>query len=126
MAGTALIFVYGSLLKGEANHHLLRRAEYLGSGKTTHSYRLIDLGSYPALVAEGATAVTGEVYRVSTSLLATLDVFEEHPEVYIRTAIRLEEGREAWTYLLRGAAPRDLPAVESGDWRAYRMQRDGA
>ena len=123
MTGYVVIFVYGSLLKGEPNHRLLLSAEYLGPGRTPPSYRLMDLGPYPGLLPGGATAVAGEVYRGQESLIGTLDALEEHPDVYIRTAIRLEDGREAWTYLLRRAAPRNRPEIQSGAWRAYRMQR---
>jgi len=126
MTGLVAVFVYGSLRKGEANHHLLSSAEYVGPGRSPPIYRLIDLGPYPGLVAQGTTAVAGEVYRVPTRLLGTLDALEEHPDVYVRTAIRLEDGREVWTYLLRGDAARDRPAIHSGDWPAYRIQRDGA
>jgi gamma-glutamylaminecyclotransferase len=125
MTGFVAVFVYGSLLKGEANHHLLRGAEYLGPGRTPPAYRLLDLGAYPGLVADGTIAVAGEVYRVAASLLGTLDALEEHPTVYVRTAIRLEGGRDVWTYLLREDGPPDRPAVPAGDWRAYRKQRDG-
>ena len=113
------VFVYGSLLRGEPNHGLLKEATWIGPARTVPAYRLVDLGPYPGLLAEGSTAVAGEVYRVPEPLLAALDALEEHPEVYVRTPVRLDSGREALTYLLRARLAAGRPAVAGGDWRAH-------
>src|SRR5262245_3673759 len=57
-----IAFVYGTLMQGFPLHRLIEgRAEYLGQG--TVAARLIDLGAYPAAVADAHGAVVGEVYR---------------------------------------------------------------
>ncbi len=124
MADFVDVFVYGSLLQGEANHRLLAEAAYRGPGRTEPAYRLVDLGPYPGLVAGGRVAVAGEVYRAPRHLLAALDTLEDHPQVYVRTAIRLDDGREVLAYLLRPALAEARPEVLPGDWRGYRRQRD--
>lgn len=124
MADCNDVFVYGSLLQGEANHRLLAEAAYRGTGRTAPAYRLVDLGPYPGLIAGGRVAVKGEVYRVHPRTLAVLDALEDHPQVYVRTAIRLDDGREALAYLLRPALADARPEVLLGDWRGYRRQRD--
>ena len=49
------IFVYGTLLRGEANHHVLHESVPLGPARTEASFELVEFGAYTALV-EGAIA----------------------------------------------------------------------
>ena len=113
------VFVYGSLLRGESNHRLLRTARFLGPARTTPGYRLVDLGPYPGLLTGGHSAVQGEVYAVPPETMPALDRLEDHPEVYVRTKIRLDDGREVLTYLLREHLAEGKPEVAGGDWRAH-------
>lgn len=112
-----LVFVYGTLLAGERNHHLLDRSQLVASTKTRPVYTLHDLGLFPGLVAGGAHAVVGEVYEIDEPTLARLDRLEGHPDFYCRASISLDNGMEAEVYLLppRHAAPH--PIIVSGDWR---------
>jgi gamma-glutamylcyclotransferase (GGCT)/AIG2-like uncharacterized protein YtfP len=116
------VFVYGSLMRGEAHHERLAGARFLGAARTPPAYTLVSLGEYPALVAGGGTCVEGELYAVDADTLAALDRFEEHPDLYRRTAIALESGARAWAYLL--AAPRGgEPPIASGRWRERGVSR---
>ena len=60
------IFVYGSLKKGYALHHLLEDQRRLPDASTKPLYRLFDLGSYPGLIEwpEGLE-IFGEVYEIN-------------------------------------------------------------
>ena len=114
---TVLIFVYGTLLRGEANHPQLSEAAFVRSARTEARYELVDLGGYPALLEDGSTAVSGEIYDVNSALLARLDMFEEVPGLYERKPIALIGGHiEAYVM------PRDRAAgasqIADGDWRA--------
>jgi gamma-glutamylcyclotransferase (GGCT)/AIG2-like uncharacterized protein YtfP len=109
------VFVYGTLLDGEVNHGLLDGAELLGPHRTEPRFTLYRLGAYPGLVAGGATAVSGEVYRVSHAGMATLDRLEDYPRLYDRMLIPTRYGR-AWVYLFRGPV-RGRSVIGSGDWR---------
>jgi gamma-glutamylaminecyclotransferase len=114
------VFVYGTLLRGEDNHRFLRSASYLGSARTAPRFQLFDVGPFPALVDSGATAVVGELYEVDVETLAALDELEDHPDVYRRTEIPLDDGTVAHAYLLVRAPAEDLPVIASGDWRLRR------
>lgn len=118
-----LVFVYGTLLRGESNHGLLSRARFLGDGVTTPDYRLLDMGGFPALVQPGECAVHGEVYAVDDCSLALLDELEDHPSYYRRTTIRLADGREVQSYLLPAPLAFGNATIESGDWRDPSRQK---
>jgi len=116
---TALVFVYGTLLRGEANHGLLARARFVATGRTEAAFDLVDLGDYPALVEGGGTIVTGELYEVDAATLAALDRLEEHPDVYRCSPIRLLGDVLAHTYLLPAELAAGHPRIATGDWRRH-------
>jgi gamma-glutamylaminecyclotransferase len=113
-----LVFVYGTLLPGETWHAALTGARRVGPGRTLPAFELLDLGPFPGLVHGGATAVEGEVYAVDAVHLDALDALKGHPEFYRRTAIVLEDGRQAFAYLL--TPQRRLPSmrvITGGNWK---------
>src|SRR5215471_201591 len=59
-----IVFVYGTLKRGERNHRLLADQEFLGAAVTVPRYRVFDLGPYPGLVRDDATglAVRAELF----------------------------------------------------------------
>jgi gamma-glutamylaminecyclotransferase len=120
------LFVYGTLRRGEVNHHLLAQARFVAEARTEPSFELFDLGSFPAMSTGGETAVLGEVYAVDEATLARLDRLEGHPSFYQRTRIRLDDGREVQTYLMDRARMRGRVLIASGDWRAHHARERGA
>jgi len=87
-----LVFVYGTLKTGEANHHVISSGEghslCLGKGRTQTKFPLV-IGSrfnVPYLLdAPGkGHQIIGQVYRVDDPKLAQLDVLEGVPDHYQR------------------------------------------
>ncbi len=111
------VFVYGTLLVGEANHDLLGGAAFVSEGATPPDFELRDLGGYPALVQGGSVAVPGEVYEVDEEQLLELDRFEDHPRLYVRKGIVLADGRRVETYVMSAPQAAGAPVIESGSWR---------
>jgi len=109
------VFVYGTLMRREANHHYLRGAIYLGRAQTAPCYRLFSLGSYPVLCLHGRQRICGEVYRVSTAILRQLDRLEEYPHYYRPNKIPTDFG-PAWLYF-QAQPPAGAVAIASGNWR---------
>ncbi len=109
-----LVFVYGTLRRGEANHHLLRGAEFRGVHVTRPGYRMLHLGTYPGVVAGGSIAIEGEVYRVDRKGFAHLDRLEAYPKLYTRKLIPTPWGR-AWIYLYRGSRA-GRAVIPGGNW----------
>ncbi|EKF73884.1 hypothetical protein A11A3_11763 [Alcanivorax hongdengensis A-11-3] len=109
-----LVFVYGTLKRGERNHHFLKRGQYLGDWQTPPCFAFFDLGAYPGLYRPGNTAVQGELYRVSPAIMAQLDWLEEVPRVYRREWLVTPWGR-AVVYVLQ-RRPRRARTLEAGRW----------
>lgn len=112
-----LVFVYGTLCRGDYNHHHLAGAQYQGPGVTESEFELYDLGTYPGAV-RGTGQVIGEIYAVDREILERLDRLEGHPGFYRRELISTRYG-PAWFYLYRGAVE-NCARIESGDWRRWR------
>ena len=117
------VFVYGTLLDGEANHGLLNGAKRLGQAFTPAEFTMHDLGGYPAIVTGGVTAIRGEVCEIDDHALGRLDALEGHPHYYQRQHIRLQDGRSVFAYILPSTQARGFRVIPSGDWRR-RDERD--
>lgn len=126
-----LLFVYGTLRKGNSNPmalHLAHHAEYVTDG--WFQGRMYQVSYYPGVVASDYDShrVYGEVYRLEDSqlMLAVLDEYEEcttkhaTPTEYQRSQTRIQtlDGgvlEPVWIYLyqwsLQGKA-----LIESGDF----------
>lgn len=118
------VFVYGTLLRGEVNHHLLAGAQFLGPHRTLPCFALYLLGAYPGAVRGGHCALVGEIYGVDRAGLRRLDRLEDYPRLYDRRLLPSPYG-QAWIYLYRGAL-RDRPVIPGGDWRAFAADPDSA
>lgn len=115
-----LIFVYGTLRRGEPSHAELGPACYVGDALTAPCYELVDLGDYPALIEGGHDAVRGELYEVPDGWLGHLDWFEDVPDMYERKPVALpgEADGGALGYVMRREVAGTAPRIASGDWRA--------
>jgi gamma-glutamylcyclotransferase (GGCT)/AIG2-like uncharacterized protein YtfP len=115
--GMHMVYVYGTLRKGQSNHHFLDRSKFLGNAKTKLRYALY-VSELPFLSRIGAVShITGEVYTVDDATLKRLDRLEGHPDAYKReqAEVVLEDRTEftAWIYFCD--TPRgDL--IEPGDF----------
>ena len=112
-----LVFVYGTLQRGEVNHGYLGRARFLGTAKTRAEFELVDLGDYPAMLSGGATQIDGELYALGSLDVQTVDELEDHPEYFQRCTVHLEDGSEVFSYLLPGSQGQPYPRIPSGSWR---------
>lgn len=86
------ILVYGTLLKGEGNHHMLAGAELVGDAKLKGILYDMPYG-FPAVI-EGDGVVLGEVYNVPISKLRDLDRLEGYRESNKASSMYLREFAE--------------------------------
>ena len=120
------LFDYGSLLPGEPDHELLAGARRLGPASTPPEYYLVELSTFPALVAGGRVAVSGELYLVDAALLLAIDVKKEHPVLFQRRTITLADGELAEAYLMTLEQVRGRRRLASGNWRdRFSARRSG-
>ncbi|NLE85801.1 MAG: gamma-glutamylcyclotransferase [Myxococcales bacterium] len=117
LPGKHRLFVYGSLLSGEADHALLEGAEFVGPARTAAAYHLVDLRVYPALVEEGDTEVVGELYLVDSKTRMHTDVRKECPILFERRPVCLANGEEADAYLMSPRKVGGKRRIWNGDWK---------
>jgi gamma-glutamylcyclotransferase (GGCT)/AIG2-like uncharacterized protein YtfP len=118
-----LLFVYGTLMRGESNHDYLAQERTSSIVPATIRGTLYDFGEYPGLRLEGGGRVHGELVELATpaETLAVLDELEEEGHEFERTLVEVDadgERRVAWTYVY--ARETAGAAIASGDWRKRR------
>jgi gamma-glutamylcyclotransferase (GGCT)/AIG2-like uncharacterized protein YtfP len=83
------VFVYGTLMMGKGNHHLLKNAVFIDA-TVVKGYVLYDLGSFPGIIKNKDEKVKGELYKIDSSILKKLDHLEGEGSLYIRNISRAE------------------------------------
>lgn len=77
-----IIFVYGTLIRGNGNHaYFLGQSRFLGAG-TLKGYALYDLGSYPGIKQSKEDFVKGELFEVDEGTLARINRLEGEGSLY--------------------------------------------
>lgn len=114
-ASATRLFVYGTLMRGQAAASLMTDGVFVESAVTEPRFSLVDLGEYPALADYGDHAIHGEVYLVNSALLLRLDEYEG--DQYARRAINLRGSKPASAYIWRVANFSGMPLIGGGDWR---------
>ena len=95
-----LVFVYGTLKRGQRNAVFMRDAEFLGPHRTETRFWMYQFEDYPAVCEGGRHAIHGELYRVDDGLMQRLDDLEWYPHFYQRIEIATPHG-DAWMYVVR-------------------------
>lgn len=135
------VFVYGTLKRGQPNHHLMNmhelgRCRLIGGARTDVSFPLVITTRWNLpflLYAPGhGQRIEGEMYDVDDQMLAFMDQFEGHPEVYSRDKIQAHslgppetssatdsDGFDCWTYFLKGFPQALLCKETTGVYDAY-------
>lgn len=118
----ALIFIYGTFLRGERDHHLLKGAQLVAPlARTAPRYTLGSLGSFPAMLEGGRTSIAGEVYRMHEPVELAPDSFEGSSRFFVRKPIVLMYGpRDVEAFVWPSRETRGRLVIASGDWRARR------
>jgi len=109
-----ILFVYGTLKRGERNFRLLADQEFICEVTTAPRYRVADLGPYPGLIRDDANglAIHGELFAVSDCCLAELDDFEGVAGPFVREPIEVAGHELVWAYYLNTPMPE---GAKSGD-----------
>lgn len=112
------VFVYGTLMTGETNHHYLQNSTYLGKA-TIKCYDMYDVGWYPA-IKPGDNLIIGELYEVPIEEISSIDMLEAEGILYIKKCERITcaEGKTtfAFVYIYREDTS-DLEKIPA--WKEY-------
>jgi len=117
-----VLFVNGTLMRGQKLHANLDGAEFLGEFRTAPRYRLYSIADvHPGMfeVESGGVTVAGELYRMPPGVWARVEAGEP-PRLY-RGPVSLEDGRvvDGILYPRELAEARHRDISEFGDWRTY-------
>ena len=81
------VFTYGTLLRGERNHHYLSDEDFVCDAYIK-GFKMFDLGRYPG-IENGDGIVLGELYLVDDDTLKHLDYLEEVDVLYLRKITKI-------------------------------------
>ncbi len=61
--------------------------------------------------------VVGELYQVDAVVLTRLDVVKQHPALFRRQLVSLDDAREAYAYVMTDEQLRGRRRLPHGDWK---------
>lgn len=97
------VFVYGTLMRGEANEHYLEGSVCIGPA-TIECYDMYNVGWYPAIIS-GDGLIVGELYRVPLRDIPAIDMLEGEGSLYTKRCETVKVGRKttfALVYVYNG------------------------
>lgn len=85
------LFVYGSLMRGYNNHHLLRKSKFVSNAKTCSCFSMY-ADEYPFVLENIENVqIEGELYYIlDIDSLIDIDTLEGHPIDYIRKICKVQ------------------------------------
>ncbi len=96
----SLVFVYGTLKRGQRNHGFVQAGEFVGNHQTEAVFSMYEFDDYPAVTEFGKDSIGGELYRVNRAQFRKLDELEWYPRFYQRIKIETRFGL-AWMYVVK-------------------------
>ena len=96
-----VIFVYGTLMRGERAAHMLNQYEYLGDF-TLKDYGIYQVSYYPGIKEVPGACVLGEAYLVDDACIKAMDAYEDEGALYLRKMVQIvneKETRDAFVYV---------------------------
>lgn len=121
-----LIAVYGSLRKGMHNNYILGESKYIGNFNSEPSFSMYSVrGDYPAVIKEGSTSISIEIFEANENIQQKLDRLEgydkdldEKYNYYNKEVIETPYG-DAFIYYFNSDLS-DFEKVDSGDWVLFK------
>jgi len=113
------VFVYGTLKKGGSNHQFIKNSDFIRHEVLQdHAIYLPNGFAFPVLLKEKGSKVYGEVYRVTSSTLARLDMLESEGHLYNR----INDVKLGYQYYLFNETDaliidKDYDKIYSGYWK---------
>lgn len=118
------MFLNGTAMSGQSDHHYLNGAPFLGEARTAPRYRFYAVrNEFPGLVSveAGGASIVGELYDLDDEVWRTSLALAEPVELFLGT-ITLDDGRKVQAMLLDldQVPPDELHDITAaGGWRAH-------
>lgn len=112
MGESALVFVYGTLKSGHRANLKLKDEAFVARGLTSERFVIHGSGFPMAFFDPEGHRIFGEVYEVSESTMAELDIYEGYPRFYDRKIIGIDGIGEAWMYYIPDQSLRQGPKLQ--------------
>ncbi|WP_102349325.1 gamma-glutamylcyclotransferase family protein [Bacillus sp. Marseille-P3661] len=129
MKNTFKVFVYGTLLVDESNHHVAKPYLHSVEPGIVKGF-LYTVGPYPALLADpNGMEIKGEWFTVDAVGLKRMDELEGYHEnrdqnYYERIIINdCYSNAEGFVYVFKEEQVAGLDLIECGSWRDYRNNK---
>ncbi|GAB4200390.1 MAG: gamma-glutamylcyclotransferase [Thermoflexibacter sp.] len=115
------VFVYGTLRKGESNHHYLKEGLLIEDEVWAKGYTMYDLVAYPFAVPTAVGQIKGEIWQIDERCLAKIDKLEGIEEgLYTRI---FDNALQAYIYVRPNSKGLvGIPQITQGDWK-MRLRR---
>ena len=112
------VFVYGTLMNGESNHHYLQNSTFLGTA-TINGYQMYDVGWYPAII-KGDNLIIGELYQVRKDDMPAIDMLEGEGTLYIKKCERVTDSKGNTTFAFVYVYNEDVSDLKKiSSWKDY-------
>ena len=119
------ISVYGTLRKKERANYILDKCEFIGISEEELPFKMINLGSYPALIpSDNNNKIVIETYKLpkySKTIEDRLDMYEGYSEdgngLYDKKLVTLKSGIESYIYYMKSEKLYHGELIISGDWK---------
>ena len=118
-----LLFVYGTLRRGERADLGREEIRCTFLGEDHINGKIYNVGTFPGLIAEamhfdpGKPFVTGDVFRLrDESIISQLDHYEGYPHLYNRIETETAKGLHVWAYTYNHDVTEER-LILSGDWK---------
>lgn len=126
---SVLLFVYGTLLKGEINEYMMQDYKLIEDHVWLKG-KLYDPGvGYPFLMLNTLDKVYGELYELPMESLSLLDAFEDFEpgrkdNLYERVKVIVRKENQEWeAFVYIGNQPEMLiNEIGSSSWKDYRKK----
>jgi len=125
-----IIFVYGTLLKGQKRESVLANSKYIGPAIMNQA-EMFDLGAYPG-ITKGNGIVIGELYDITEKTMQIIDRIEGYNENNLADSLFIRKEVEAckfidgkfvnvFSYFYNDSISTNL--IAHGDYRRYILEK---
>lgn len=130
MKETVLVFVYGSLLKDEVNHYMMKQYSCLAEDVWIYGKLYDATLDYPFLIIADHKRVFGELYEVPVKELPLLDEFEDYEpdgknNLYERKTVTVYKDNSSWQAFVYVCNKEEMlkNEITEESWRAFRNKQ---